>query len=58
MEKKRMFMNDAESSNRPAWTQTLDQGMGSGLEAFNHKQPQHADEPLKRNHYIKSHGRK
>lgn len=26
------------STDRLAWTQTLDQGLGSGLDAFKHKQ--------------------
>jgi hypothetical protein len=49
------FMSDVESANRPAWTQTLEGGMGNGLQAFNHKQP-HNGSPLKRDHYIKTKG--
>ena len=52
------LMNDKESANRPAWTQTLEQGMGSGMEAYKHKQPHKADEPLQRDYYEKSKGTK
>ena len=58
METRVPFMDDAESSNRPAWTQTLEQGCGSGMEAYKHKQPKKADEPLKRDYYVRSKGRK
>lgn len=30
-------MKMKESTNRPAWTQTLWQGMGNGFEAFKHR---------------------
>lgn len=54
--KKTLLMSDKESTNRPAWTQTLEQGLGNGLTAFNHKQPQKADESLRRDHYIRTGG--
>lgn len=57
-QKKSKFMDDAESSNRLAWTQTLEQGMGSGLEAHKHKQAKKADACLQRDYYIKSEGHK
>jgi hypothetical protein len=57
MNDEQMFMNDVESSNRPAWTQTLEQGMGSGLDAYKHKQPRNGS-GLKRDHYIKTKGTK
>lgn len=58
MQKKQVFMDDSESSKRPAWTQTLEQGLGSGMEAYKHRQPQKADAPLDRNYYVKSRGNK
>lgn len=51
------FMDDKESSNRPAWTPTLEQGRGSGMEAYKHKQPDRADGDLRRNYYVISHGK-
>lgn len=53
---KQLFTNKHESLDRPAWTQTLEQGMGSGIEAFKHKQPKKADHPLQRDYYIRSRG--
>ena len=53
---KQLFTNDFDSLNRPAWTQTLEQGCGSGMDAFRHKQPAKADQPLQRDYYIKSKG--
>ncbi len=48
--------NDHESLNRPAWVQTLEQGMGSGMFAFQHKQVRKADGLLQRNYYVRSRG--
>ena len=52
----KLFTNELESLDRLAWTQTLEQGMGSGIEAFNHKQPRKADAPLQRDYYVRSRG--
>ena len=46
-----------ESADRPAWTQTLEQGMGSGMTAYNHKQPRQPSKPLEIDYYIKSEGK-
>ena len=48
--------NKHESLNRPAWVQTLEQGMGSGLNAFKHKQVRKADGLLQRDYYVRSRG--
>jgi len=56
METKQMFMNDAESSNRPAWTQyETAEGMGSGLNSFKNKQ-QDGKAGFKKDYYVKSRG--
>ncbi len=54
---KQLFTNERASLNRPAWTQTLEQGMGSGLEGFKHKQVHKADGLLQRDYYVRSGGR-
>ena len=51
-----VFTNDHESLNRPAWVQTLEQGMGSGMFAFKHKQVRKADGLLQRDYYVRSGG--
>ncbi len=51
-----LFQNGHESLNRPAWTVNLEQGMGSGLQAFNHKQVHKADGLLQRSYYMRSRG--
>lgn len=54
---KPVSINDnPESLKRPAWTQTLEQGMGSGLLAFKHKQVHKADGLLQRDYYVRSGG--
>ena len=55
---KPVSINSAQSFRRPAWTQTLEQGMGSGLDAFKHKQPTKADAPPQRDYYVRSRGHK
>ncbi len=57
IDSKNLFIsNDHESLNRPAWTQSLGQGMGSGMFAFNHKQVRKADGLLQRDYYVRSRG--
>ncbi len=51
-----VFINKHESLNRPAWVQTLEQGMGSGLQGFKHKQVRKADGLLQRDYYVRSGG--
>ena len=51
-----------ESSDRAAWTQTEDQGMGSGFNAFKHKQPSHngrseKERHLQRDYYVRTGGK-
>ena len=53
--KHKVFIDDTESVNRSAWTQTISQGMGNGLEAYKHKQ---VDSCLKLNYYVKTKGEK
>jgi hypothetical protein len=41
-----------DSTDRLAWTQNRDQGMGNGFEAFKDKQPSHTTlRPLIKNYY-------
>ena len=51
-----------ESSDRAAWTQYEDNGMGSGLNAYKHKQPSHKgrgekERTLQRDYYVRSKGK-
>lgn len=55
-EKNQLFTNDHESLNRPAWVQTLEQGCGSGLGAFKHKQVHKADGVPQYDYYTRSRG--
>lgn len=54
--KNQLFTSGRDSLNRPAWTQTLEQGCGSGLLAFKHKQGQGGNVPLRRDYYVRSRG--
>ena len=52
-----------ESTDRAAWTQYEEKGMGSGLNAYKHKQPcsksnKAVDKELQRDYYIKRNGQK
>lgn len=46
-----------ESTERMAWTQTIQQGMGNGLDAYRHKQPTEKH-PILIDYYVKSRGHK
>lgn len=45
-----------ESTERIAWTQYEEQGRGSGLRAYRHKQPEESRHKLLRNYYVKTKG--
>jgi hypothetical protein len=50
-----------ESTDRAAWTQYEEDGMGSGFHAFKHKQPncksnKAVDRVLRKDYYVKTNG--